>query len=163
MKKFLRWWQSFLFSQLRNFVMFDGGCVLSVFCLWLRVFSLTVLWCVGMRASHVRGMNDGGGGMDDISHTQPDISHKDHDGRHEGVGDNMNNLRQGQGRKRPKWLSFEGHQHLCPLFVEYPALSSVYPRTTSDEDKTLTHAPFCCCFCCVPSVNGPSPGNPFDT
>jgi hypothetical protein len=42
-------------------------------------------------------------------------------------------------------------------------LVSSFPRTTSDEDKTLTHAPFYCCLCCMPSAHGSCPESSFDT
>ena len=54
--------------------------------------------------------------------TRPDITHTIQKTRSEGVENKMNDLRQGQGRRRPKWLSLEGHHDLNSFLCTVPYL-----------------------------------------
>ena len=80
---------------------------LFVFCLWLRAFFLSVSWCARQRAPPVCGMKDVWGGQDDMPHTVGHLAHETKV-RQEGEEDKMNDSRQGQGRRRSKWLLAKG-------------------------------------------------------
>ena len=119
-----RFWdgQNFLFEPMKEFC-HVWWWLCFVCCSasdWGPSFSL-FWWCARKRAPPVCGMKDVCGSQDDMPHTTGHLTHETKV-RQEGEEDKMNDSRQGQRRKRPKWLSLEGHQVLDLYLCEKPCL-----------------------------------------
>ena len=96
-------------------------------------------------------------------HTRPSISHTNQKwDRKVRKTRRTNWARDKEGKTKVTFSRRTPNSRPFSLWTTLP-LDLVFPRTTSDEDKTLTHAPFCCCHCCVPQAHGPRPENSSDT